>query len=53
MVSDEKWKEQLENQVPYTPNTANYKPINNRLAIRKKLPMPKTRYLLDKIFKKK
>jgi hypothetical protein len=45
-MTPDQWKEQLENQVPYTPNPENYKK-------RKKLPMPKTRYLLDKIFKKK
>ena len=49
MVSDDQWKEQLENQVPYTPKVDNYFTIKNR----KKLPMPKTRYKIDLLFKKK
>ena len=43
-MTDEQWLKNIENAVPYVSNTKNK---------RKKLPMPKTRYKIDLLFKKK
>ena len=42
-MTDEQWLKNIENAIPYVPNTKNK---------RRKLPMPKSRYRIDKIFKK-
>jgi hypothetical protein len=43
MPTPEQWLKNIENAVPYVPNTKNKS---------KKLPMPKTRYKIYKLFKK-
>ena len=62
MVSDKQWLKNIEEQIPYVPNTKDKIKIcpygfhsnkNSECDCGEKLPTPKTHYKIDKIFKKK